>query len=75
MRYPAFFDEVPRIVLRDPLAEFLGALEGGLVEFSYLDAVRPAGHSCPTVASAYGLTRRALGALYGAALPSAARCA
>ncbi len=69
MRYPAFFDEVPRIALRDPLAEFLGALEGGRVEFSYLDAVRLAGHSCPTVASAYGITRRALAALYGAALP------
>ncbi|MCK6427765.1 MAG: hypothetical protein L6Q72_01555 [Burkholderiaceae bacterium] len=69
MRYPAFFDEVPRIALRDPLAEFLGALEGGLVEFSYLDAVRLAGHSCPTVASAYGITRRALAALYGDALP------
>jgi hypothetical protein len=69
MRYPAFFDAVPRIALRDPLAEFLGALEGGLVEFSYLDAVRLAGHSCPTVASAYGITRRALAALYGDALP------
>lgn len=69
MRYPAFFDEVPRIALRDPLAEFLGALEGGLVEFSYLDAVRLAGHSCPTVASAYGITRRALAALYSDAMP------
>lgn len=68
MRYPAFFDEVPRIALRDPLAELLGALEGGLIEFSYLDAVRLAGHSCPTVASAYGITRRALAALYGDAL-------
>lgn len=69
MRYPAFFDQVPRIALRDPLAEFLGALEGGRVEYTYLDAVRLAGHSCPTVASAYGITRRALAALYGDALP------
>jgi hypothetical protein len=64
MRYPAFYDQVPRLVLRDPLAAFLGALDGGLIEFSYLDAVRLAGHSCPTVASAYAITRRALAALY-----------
>ena len=69
MHYPEFFDAVPRIRLRDPLAEFLGAFEGGLIEYAYLDAVRLAGHSCPTVASAYWLTRQALRALYGDALP------
>lgn len=68
MRYPPFFDAVPRLRLRDPLADFLGALEGGIVEYSYLDAVKLAGHSCPTVAGAYGLTRRALDALWGGAL-------
>jgi hypothetical protein len=31
MRCPAFFDEVARIALRDPLAELLGAVEGGLI--------------------------------------------
>jgi hypothetical protein len=69
MQYPDFFDAVPRLALRDPLAEFLGALGGGVVEYGYLDAVRLAGHSCPTVASAYWLTREALRALYGAELP------
>ena len=69
MHYPEFFDAVPRIRLRDPLAEFLGAFEGGVIEYAYLDAVRLAGHSCPTVASAYWLTRQALRALYGDALP------
>ncbi|MDD5297829.1 MAG: hypothetical protein PHU46_13035 [Rhodocyclaceae bacterium] len=69
MRYPDFFDAVPAIVLRDPLAEFLGAAEGGLLEYRYLDAVRLAGHSCPTVASAYTLTRRALLALYPGETP------
>ena len=68
MHYPPFFDAVPRVRLRDPLAEFLGAVEGGVIEYRYLDAVRLAGHSCPTVAGAYGLTRLALGALYGASL-------
>jgi hypothetical protein len=67
--YPAFYAEVPRIRLRDPLAEFLGAAQGGLLEYGYLDAVKLAGHSCPTVAAAYGLTRCALRALYGDEVP------
>lgn len=52
MQYPAFFDEVEPIVLYDPLAEFLGAATAGRVEYTYLDAVKLAGHSCPTVAGA-----------------------
>lgn len=68
MHYPQFFDAVPRVRVRDPLAGFLGAVDDGIIEYRYLDAVRLAGHSCPTVAGAYGLTRLALGALYGAAL-------
>lgn len=69
MHYPDFFDAVPRLVLRDPLAGFLGAAEGGIVDYGYLDAVKLAGHSCPTVASAYWLTVLALRALYGSDLP------
>jgi hypothetical protein len=66
---PAFYAAVPTITLRDPLAELLGAARGGLLTYGYADAVRLAGHSCPTVAAAYGLTRRALMQLYGSALP------
>ena len=69
MQYPDFFDEVPGIRLRDPLAEFLGAVDEGIIDYRYLDAVKLAGHSCPTVASAYWLTRQALRALYGETLP------
>jgi hypothetical protein len=65
MRYPAFFDTVPRLRVRDPLAKFLGAIDDGVIEYGYVDAVKLAGHSCPTVASAYWLTHRALAALYG----------
>ncbi len=66
---PSFFDTVPRLRMRDPLAGFLGAFEEGVVEYGYVDVVRLAGHSCPTVASAYGMTRLALAALYGSQLP------
>lgn len=53
----------------DPLAEFLGAAPAGLIEYRYEDAVRLAGHSCPTVAAAFLMTRAALANLYGKALP------
>ena len=69
MGFPAFFDEVRRIVVRDPLAEFLGAAEGGLIEYRYVDAVKLAGHSCPTVAAAYWMTLKALEHLYPDASP------
>lgn len=69
MQYPDFFDAVPRIRLYDPLAEFLGAVDKGMIEYGYVDAVKLAGHSCPTVASAYWMTRQALAALYGSQTP------
>ena len=69
MSFPAFFADVPSITLRDPLARFLGAAEDGLIEYRYEDAVKLAGHSCPTVAGAYLLGCRALRALYGAKVP------
>ena len=69
MSFPPFFDDIPPIVVHDRLAEFLGAAEGGIIEYRYADAVKLAGHSCPTVAGAYLLTRRALAALYPDVLP------
>ena len=70
MNYPSFFDDIPAITVYDPLAGFLGATAGGIIEYRYLDAVKLAGHSCPTVASAYWMTRLGLKALYGDELPS-----
>ena len=69
MNLPAFFAEVPRLRLHDPLAELLGCAEHGVLEYSYADAVRLAGHSCPTVAAAYWLTWLALAELYPRSLP------
>jgi hypothetical protein len=69
MKFPDFFDAAPRIRLRDPLAAFLGASEGGFLEYGYGDAVKLAGHSCPTVASAYLMTRAALASLYPGEVP------
>src|SRR5690606_23631521 len=61
---PAFFAEAPTILVHDALAGFLGAAEGGVVEYRYVDAVKLAGHSCPTVAGAFMMARAALRALY-----------
>jgi hypothetical protein len=69
MNYPDFFKKVPKIRLHDPLAEFLGAVEDGILQYDYLDAVKLAGHSCPTVASAYQSTYKALSVLYPEAIP------
>jgi hypothetical protein len=69
MTHPAFFNEVPTLTLRDPLAEILGAATGGLMTYGYADAVKLAGHSCPTVAGAYLMTLKTLGKLYPDSLP------
>lgn len=69
MSYPAFFDNARKITVHDPLAELLGAADKGLIEYSYTDVVKLAGHSCPTVAGAYLMTLKALKVLYGNDIP------
>ncbi len=69
MHYPDFFDKVPSITLQDPLSDFLGAFEEGKIEIKYLECVKLAGHSCPTVAGAYLMALQGLKALYGDTLP------
>ncbi len=66
---PPFFADVPCIEMIDPLAECLGAAVGGHITYSYADAVRLAGHSCPTVAGAYLMTKLSLDRLYGSETP------
>jgi formylmethanofuran dehydrogenase subunit E len=69
MNYPTFFDEVKSIKLQDPLSNFLGAFEDGELEITYLDCVKLAGHSCPTVAGAYLMVLSGLAQLYPDGLP------
>ncbi|MBS1176834.1 MAG: hypothetical protein H6R06_1246 [Proteobacteria bacterium] len=69
MKLPAFFDDMPRIRVIDPLADLLGAAEGGVLEYGYPDAVKLSGHSCPTVAGAFLMTRTALARLYPQDMP------
>lgn len=69
MSYPEFFNNIETIKVRDPLSALLGAFQRGEYEFCYLDVVKSAGHSCPTVAGAYLITKEALKSLYGTQLP------
>ncbi|MCE7032974.1 hypothetical protein LY625_10175 [Lysobacter sp. GX 14042] len=69
MAFPEFFDQAPVLYLRDGLAQMLGATPDGVIEYRYADAVRLAGHSCPTVAGAWLCARAGLRALYGAQTP------
>ena len=69
MIYPQFFNKIPTIKLQDDLASFLGAFEDGIIEYSYLDVVKSAGHSCPTVLGAYLMTLKGLEALYENKIP------
>lgn len=69
MKTPAYYDEVPAIVMMDPLAKVLGSAQEGLIEYRYVDAVKLTGHSCPTVAGAWLMTRAALARLYPGGTP------
>ena len=64
MTYPKFYETIETIKVQDDLSSFLGAFEDGIYEISYLDIVKSAGHSCPTILGAYLMSLEALKALY-----------
>ena len=69
MKYPEFFDKIEKIVTYDELSQFLGVNDDGIIEYSYLDIVKTAGHSCATTAGAYLCALYGLKALYPDTLP------
>ncbi len=69
MKYPDYYDNIEHIVLQDDLSKFLGASEEGIIDISYLDIVKMAGHSCATVSGAYLMALKGLQELYGRELP------
>jgi len=69
MNYPKFFDSIEKIVTYDELAQFLGVNDDGVIDYTYLDIVKTAGHSCATVAGAYLMALYGLKALYNETLP------
>ncbi len=69
MEYPKFYNEVEHIVLKDELSKFLGSSEEGIIDISYLDIVKMAGHSCAHVSGSYLMALKGLQALFGTELP------
>lgn len=69
-----FIDSLKRVRplrFREPLAETLGALttKEATLEYSFTDAVKMAGHACPTVSGAYLCCQRAMEELYQNDIP------
>lgn len=69
MNYPEYYNEVEHIILKDELSAFLGASEDGIIDISYLDIVKMAGHSCATVCGAYLMALKGLKSLFESELP------
>ena len=69
MKYPNFFDKIPTIIVQDDLSALLGTNEDGNIEFSYLEIVKMAGHSCAVVSGAYIMTQIGLKELYPNEIP------
>ncbi|MBF0401788.1 MAG: hypothetical protein HQL90_13605 [Magnetococcales bacterium] len=57
------FPKTPAITLYDPLGDLLGAGDGHFT-YTFEDAVKLAGHACPTVAGAFLLVKTALEQLF-----------
>ena len=66
-----FFYTIDPIKLREPLAETLGAFKAGegILEYSFIETVKMAGHACPTVSGAYLCCQEALNLLYPGEIP------
>ncbi len=66
-----FLMEVEPIRLKEPLAATLGlfAEEGAILDYTFVDVVKMAGHACPTTAGAYLCCKKALEALYPDEVP------
>ncbi|RLD41439.1 MAG: hypothetical protein DRI86_13375 [Bacteroidetes bacterium] len=69
MKYPDFFNEIEHITLQDELSEFLGSSEEGIIDISYLEIVKMAGHSCAVTSGSYLMTLIGLKKLYGTDIP------
>jgi hypothetical protein len=65
MKYPNYYNDVEQIRLKDELSNFLGSSEDGIIDISYLDVVKMAGHSCVLVSGTYLMALKGLQALYG----------
>ncbi len=66
-----FLTAAEPIRFRDPFAETLGVFRGEdtVLEYTFVDVVKMAGHACPTTAGAYVCCQQAMKALYPGEIP------
>ncbi len=66
------FKEVEPIRFKEPFAETLGVFkkDDAVLEYTFMDVVKMAGHACPTTAGAYLCCQEALKKLYPNELPT-----
>ncbi len=71
-RFRDFLLDTEPIRFKDPLAETLGVFkrENAILEYTFLDVVKLAGHACPTTAAAYLCCQKALIKLYLDEIPT-----
>ncbi len=62
------FPDTPIVRFFDPLGKLLGAGDG-LYTYTFDEAVKLAGHACPTVAGGFLLVKHAVESLYGPDIP------
>jgi hypothetical protein len=67
-----FIHKAKPLRLKEPLAETLGAFadEGAVLTYTFVDAIKMAGHACPTITGAYLACQKALEKLYPAEIPA-----
>ena len=69
MNISTHLNNAPSIKMKDSLSQVLGAITDGIIDYSFLDCVKLAGHSCPTVASTFLMTKLGLEVLYKNEIP------
>ena len=69
MKTSSFYSSLPTIKLNEPLYDLFGVAPTSEIEFSFADAVKIAGHACPTVAGSYLMTYHGIKALYPNEIP------
>ncbi|MDG5813947.1 hypothetical protein QA601_02570 [Chitinispirillales bacterium ANBcel5] len=64
--YRDFFAAVEPIRMRDPLATLFGAFKGenDIIEYSFTDVIKAAGHACPTISMTYVACKYVVKALF-----------
>lgn len=70
--FRGFIREVEPVRMKEPLAAALGAFEdeeAAVLEYTYLDTIKAAGHACPTVTGAWLCCSEALKKLYPDSTP------